>query len=319
MTTSSAWASGWRQTTRDDRDDPRRRRRTIHQLARARRRATTEGDDVRKQSNDSGYFGNGVPFNRIGHGRRSLAVFQGLLFENAPLTGAFARAMLGAYRFLGDDYTVFVMTRRPGLPPGYSMGDMANDYAVAIRDELGGPVDVVGLSTGGSIALYFAADHPELLRRLVIHSGAYTLSEPAKALQLRVGELALQRRWQAAYATIFGTMLPRHGVMKYASLPLAGWGSALAAWRTAPASPSDLLVTIQAEDKHDFRERLGEIAAPTLVAAGVRDFFFTPELFRDTAAGIPEGGVIVYPGKGHPASGEQFREDVTAFLREGRD
>jgi pimeloyl-ACP methyl ester carboxylesterase len=272
---------------------------------------------VRKQSDESGYFGNGVPFNRIGNGRRSLAVFQGLLFENAPLSGAFARAMLGAYRFLGDDYTVFVMTRRPGLPPGYSLGDMANDYAAAIRDDLGGPVDVIGLSTGGSIALYFAADHPELLRRLVVHSGAYTLSEPAKALQLRIGELALQRRWQAAYATVFSTVMPRHGVMKYALLPLVGWGSGLAAWRAAPASPSDLLVTIRAEDEHDFRARLGQIAAPTLVAGGDRDFFFTPELFRETAAGIPKGRVFLYPGKGHPASGEQFRADISAFLREG--
>jgi pimeloyl-ACP methyl ester carboxylesterase len=274
---------------------------------------------MRRQSDESGHFGNGVPFNRIGNGRRTLADFPGLLFENAPLSGAFARAMLAAYRFLGEDYTVFVMTRRPGLPPGYSMGDMASDYAAAIRDELDGPVDVIGLSTGGSIALYFAADHPELLRRLVIHSGAYTLSEPAKALQLRIGELALQRRWQAAYATVFNTALPRHGLMKYALLPLVGWGSALAAWLAAPASASDLLVTIQAEDKHDFRARLGEIAAPTLVAGGDQDFFFTPELFRETAAGIPDGRVILYPGKGHPASGERFREDVSAFLREGRD
>lgn len=37
------------------------------------------------------------------------------------------------------------------------------------------------------------------------------------------------------------------------------------------------------------------------------------------AAGIPNAQLILYPGMGHPASGKQFRQDLLAFLREGRD
>jgi pimeloyl-ACP methyl ester carboxylesterase len=270
-----------------------------------------------KQSDEAGNFRSGVPFNRIGGGPRTLVVFQGLLFENKPLSGPLAGFMLGMYRFLGDEYTVYVMMRRAGLPQGYTMSDMANDYAVTIADELGGPVEVVGVSTGGSIALHFAADHPELLRRLVIHSGAHTLSEPAKALQRHVAELALQHRWQAAYATVLGALVPRHGVMRYAVLPLVGWGSAIAAWQATSADPTDLWITVQAEDKHDFRDRLGEIAAPTLVIGGDQDFFYTPTLFRETAAGIPGGRLVLYSGKGHTPSGRRFREDALAFLTEG--
>jgi pimeloyl-ACP methyl ester carboxylesterase len=84
----------------------------------------------------------------------------------------------------------------------------------------------------------------------------------------------------------------------------------------APKDPSDTVVTLEAEDKFNFKERLAQITAPTLVAAGEQDPFYTPALFRETAAGIPHARLILYPGMGHPASGKHFQQDVLAFLRE---
>jgi pimeloyl-ACP methyl ester carboxylesterase len=69
---------------------------------------------------------------------------------------------------------------------------------------------------------------------------------------------------------------------------------------------------------YNFKKRLAQITAPTLVAAGDRDPFYTPALFRETAEGIPNARLILYPDMGHPASGKQFRRDVLAFLREDR-
>ena len=76
------------------------------------------------------------------------------------------------------------------------------------------------------------------------------------------------------------------------------------------------MITILAEDQFNYREQLARIAAPTLVIAGDRDPFYTPALFRETAAGIPNARLILYPGIGHPASGRQFKQDVLAFLRD---
>ena len=86
---------------------------------------------------------------------------------------------------------------------------------------------------------------------------------------------------------------------------------------TAPDDPSDLVVTIEAEDKHDFRDRLGEIVAPTLVITGARDPFYTEESLRETARGIPNARLVLYPDKGHAPTGKQFRQDVLAFLTSG--
>ncbi|MFO7706294.1 MAG: alpha/beta hydrolase [Halopseudomonas sp.] len=138
----------------------------------------------------AGYFRSGLPYNRFGRGPRPLVVVQGLVFENKPQPGLATRM----YHFLGKDYTVYSVLRKPGLPQGYTLADMAGDYAAMIREEFGRPVDVLGISTGGSIVQPLAADHPDVVRRLVIHSSAYALSEPARMLQLEVGRLAAERR-----------------------------------------------------------------------------------------------------------------------------
>jgi pimeloyl-ACP methyl ester carboxylesterase len=264
----------------------------------------------------AGYFRSGLPYNRSGHGSRPLIVFQGLMFENKPQPGLMVR-FFRFYKFLEEKYTVYEVLRRPGMPRGYTFKEMADDYARMIREEFGGPVDVIGVSTGGSIAQYFAADHPDVVRRLVIHSSAYALSDEARRLQMRARDLAQQRRWVKTYAVMLGPLLPDQGIMKYLSRPIVWLASLLLGMLAAPKDPSDLVVTIEAEDKHDFKDRLGEISAPTLVIAGNRDRFYAETLIRETAEGIPNARLILYPGMGHPAFGKQFGRDVLAFLKEG--
>jgi pimeloyl-ACP methyl ester carboxylesterase len=183
-----------------------------------------------------------------------------------------------------------------------------------IREEFGGPVDVLGVSTGGSIVQHFAADYPDLVRRLVIHSSAHTLNAAAKAAQMEVGRLAGQRQWREAWATLLDFTLPPG--------PLARPQARLAALLLSlapPTDPADLIITIEAEDRFGFKERLAQIAAPTLVVAGERDPFYSAALFQETAAGIPNARLILYGGMGHPAAGKQFARDVRAFLREDTD
>ena len=227
--------------------------------------------------------------------------------------------VIGPYKGIQDDYTVYVVIRKPGLPEGYSLKDMSDDYAELIKEEFGGPVDVVGLSTGGSIVQHFGADHPDLVRKLVIHSSAYTLSEETKNLQMKVADLARERRWRAAFWALFSYMVPRKGIKRIIVGPIMWIVSLLATMLGAPKDPSDLIITVEAEDKHNFKDRLSQIKAPTLVVAGDNDPFYTVDLFRDTAEGIANAELILYEGMGHPASGKQFCIDLMAFLKKETD
>jgi pimeloyl-ACP methyl ester carboxylesterase len=257
----------------------------------------------------AGYTRNGLPYNRAGKGPRPLIIFPGLSFENKPQFGT-----LFLYSFLEKYYTLFCVQRKPGLPQNYTMKDMSDDYAVMIREEFGQAVDLIGLSTGGSIALHFAAEHPELVRRLVIHSSAHSLGDAAKKLQLEVASLAEEGQWRQAWARLVATIYPQSGIGKWLSQPLVVLSSWLLSLRP-PRDPGDLVVTVAAEDSHAFKDRLVEIAAPVLVAAGTDDFFYTASLFRETAAGLPDARLCLYPQMGHPAGGRQFRGDVLAFLQ----
>lgn len=147
----------------------------------------------------SGYFKNGLPYNKLGSGSETMIIFQGLLFENKPLKGSMAKSFIKAYSFLAKDYTVYIVTRKPDLPEGYTIQNMADDYAQMIKEEFKTPMDILGVSTGGSIAQQFAAANPDLVKKLIIHSSAYSLNEKAKKLQLEVGELARQYKWKKAF------------------------------------------------------------------------------------------------------------------------
>ena len=263
---------------------------------------------MQKPVASGGYFPNGVPYNQVGHGPGTLLIFQRLFFDNRPLPASMVWLYRSYFQYLAETHTTYIVHRKTGMPAGYSLPDMADDYATVIEEMLGGPVDIMGSSTGGSIALHFAADHPDLVRKLILHSSAHSLNARSKQVQLEVGELARQRRWPAAYAKMVS-------LTRYSKLVI--WiGALLAGTFGVPKDPSDVLVTIAAEDQLNFKDRLGQITAPTLVIAGEQDPFYSPTLFRETAVGIPRGQLILYPGMGHPAAGKQFRQDVLRFLKE---
>ena len=257
----------------------------------------------------TGYSANGLPYAYIGNGTRKLVVFEGLDFRHKPPSGIMLRMGTGYLRGLANEYRIYIVTRRPGLPQGYSLKDMADDYAVMIKNELGGAGDIMGVSTGGAIAQHFAIDHPDLVRRLVLAMTGFRLTAEARELQTKVAELARKRKRRAASA-LLGTAIIRRGTGKH----LFKWFMGLMGPLMIPADAPDGIVEIEAEDRHDLGDRLDRIKADTLVIGGEEDFFYP---VRETAAKIPGARLVLYPHLGHNAMfarSRQFGEDIRAFL-----
>jgi len=257
----------------------------------------------------TGYSKNGLPFFRLGNSPRVIVVFNGLDFENKPPSGLQLRFNTGEYKKLAEEFTVYSVGRKPNLPEGYSTRDMARDYAQMIRDEIGGPADVIGLSTGGTIAQYFAVDYPELVRHLILASTGYKLSENGKNLQLYVAEMAKQGKWEKAFPAMLDGLYPKGGIKKrFFKLIMRFMAK-------APQNPLDLLITIQAEDNHNFKQTLPKIRVPTLVIGGEEDFFYP---IRETGESIPNAELILYKGFGHNAwvdNRKQYQKDIKEFLK----
>jgi pimeloyl-ACP methyl ester carboxylesterase len=258
----------------------------------------------------------GLPCLSFGQGP-PLVVFPGIGMTNSNPTGIQRWGELRLLSPLARAFTVYRVGRRVGLKSGPTMADLANDYAVALEEKFGRQVDVLGISTGGSIALQLAADRPDLVRRLVVAGAACRLSEQGREVQRQTARLAAAgdrrgiSRMQAA--DVADSPLGRRvagGLLALLGPLFIGRG-----W-----DPSDMIATIEAEDAFDLRGRLGQISAPTLVVGGGRDHFYSRELFEETADGIPNARLVLYEDRAHGGTfaDRRFGRDVVAFLLEGQ-
>jgi hypothetical protein len=67
-------------------------------------------------------------------------------------------------------FHVHLVSRRPRLPPGTTMADLAEHVALAVRSDLTGPVRLVGVSTGVASLCRPRSTTPMSVDRLVVLS-----------------------------------------------------------------------------------------------------------------------------------------------------
>ena len=257
-----------------------------------------------------GRFTGGQPYLRLGQGP-PLLMATGLLPRSGNPVGLQRHLTIAGAAPFAAHFTVYVVNRRTGLPPGTSMSDLAGHLAEAVRHDLGGSALVHGTSTGGSVALQLAVDHPELVRRMVVASAACRLGPVAQRGQAEFARRVEAGDRRGAWAPMIEPGMPRP------MRPLALAAAWLFGPRLLPADSSDLLRTIAAEDAFDVEAALGRVQAATLVLGGGADPFYSEDLFRRTATGIPQGRAMVFPRRGHvgAASSRTAVAAALAFLR----
>lgn len=250
----------------------------------------------------------GLPYFALGRGA-PLVVLRGFTTEHTNPTGLARRFEIRMLAPLARSFRVYAVNRAPGLEPGVTMSDIALQHAEALQAEFKGPVDVLGMSSGGSIAMQLAADHPAAVRRLVLVGAGYRLGDEAREAQRRYID-AVDSGRRGAHHLAPMKVSSRTGARLLAPLmwlldPLA-----------RPKSPSDMVRFARAEDEFDLSGRLADITAPTLVIAGERDKVYGPEIVGATAAGVRDGRLIVYPGASHAATmtSKRLADDVATFL-----
>jgi pimeloyl-ACP methyl ester carboxylesterase len=261
-----------------------------------------------RAATETGTFLGEFPYVRFGSGPENMVILPGITLDNEPPNRFAAWTYrLGFGRF-ARNYTVYLINRRRGMPPGYSTRDMAQDYARVIESELG-PSHLMGFSTGGSIAQYVALDHPGALQSLVLVVSACRLSEEGRKTCQRWQELRADmasvtvssetnKRLGRAFVRVFGRLVFK-----------------------VPSDPQDFLITLEADLNHDTTGRLGDISTPSLIIGGSEDPFFSEALLRETTKKMPRCTLRVYEGVGHGVPKERkrrYEEDTLAFVGDHR-
>ncbi|MDQ1657678.1 MAG: hypothetical protein QOD41_2761 [Cryptosporangiaceae bacterium] len=238
-----------------------------------------------------------------------LVVFRTVLPDSANPTGLTRWAELRFLKPLAARFRMLIIGRRPGLQPGLTMADLAPHHAEEIRQLFDRPVSVMGISTAGSLALQFAADHPTLVGRLVIGAAGARLGPQGRTMQRCYADLLAAGRHRSAARALAPSIVDSSlGQMLVAAV--------MAAIATRPADPDGMVTMLLAEDAFDISGRLTEITAPTLVIAGTKDNLYPPDLAQRIANGVQDGRLRLYEGRRHHTvmTDHRFHHDVISFL-----
>lgn len=258
---------------------------------------------------EEGTLRGGLPYRALGTGDEPLVVLRWFTDNHTNPQGWERNVELKQLAPFAEKYRVYAVNRSPGMVRGTTMAQIAHQHADALTAEFGRPVHILGPSSGGSVAMQLAADHPHVIRRMVVAMAGYTMGEQARRAQLAYAQ-ASEAGSRALHHT--AAISFKNQTLARAMAPLM-W---LADPFVRPKDPSDMVAFVHAEAAFDVRDRLPEIHVPTLVVAGGQDPACPPSVCRDTVEAMPNAQLVLYPKAGHIGTfnNPQFAQDVLAFL-----
>jgi pimeloyl-ACP methyl ester carboxylesterase len=217
--------------------------------------------------------------------------------------------------------------------PGFGHSEMpARDITIpryglavdAVLEALGveGPVAVVGSSMGGLIAADLAVSRPSTVERLVLVSAAALWNEQTRARPLVAASKV--SRFYAPLLVSGWEIIARLPRLRHEALRAAGIrnprriSAQLAYELLSGVGRPGFIDALQALYDYRIRDRLPEIACPTLIVWGGEDPVVPLRHAFEFERLIPGGRVVVFPGAGHAPMielPERFNQVLLDFLR----
>lgn len=245
----------------------------------------------------------------FGKGEKKLVMLPGLSDGLATVRGK-ALPLSLSYRIFSKDYTVYMFSRKRQMHTGYTIREMAEDQAQAMRALHIQQADVLGVSQGSMIAQYLAIDHPELVRKLV-------LAVPAARVN-PVIEKNLSRWISYAADGEYGKLMKDTAEKSYTGENLRRYSkiSGLLGKVFHPKEADRFLINAEAILTFNALDELDQITCPTYVIAGGEDKTIGTEAAYEIYERIPHCTFGYYPDYGHAVYEEakDFNERVYHWL-----
>ena len=263
-----------------------------------------------------GIFANSMAWSCYGDGEKVALIIPGGPGNPAPDIGwqeKFSIKML--LPLLEQGYRLLTVARRRNMPQGHSVVDMAGEYAKMIEAEFGGQADlVVGVSYGGIIGQYLAANHLGCFKHIVILVAACEVHDP-EGIDQQFARAVAEGRWFAGGAIMSKTLFP-DAKFPFLARMMGGLLMKLFAGSLHEYMANDVMVEAEAEALFDAREALPRITVPVLLIGGDEDAYFPEALTQETADLIPNCTLRLYEGKGHldAAMDKRIAGDILRFI-----
>lgn len=245
----------------------------------------------------------------FGKGIQTLVIIPGLGDGLRTVRGK-AQLFSLSYLLLAKRYKIYVFSRINELRQGYTTRDMAADVAEAMETLNLDTAYVMGISQGGMIAQWLAADFPEKVQKLIL---AVTTAKPSQLARERI------EHWQK---------LSQSGNFKHLMLDIAKHSytqKSYHKWRLLynimgrlGRIKDEKRISIQSQSclTHDSLEILKEIHCPTLVLGALEDDVIGVKGSKELAKGISGCQLLILKHSGHALYEENkaFQEAVCGLL-----
>ena len=241
----------------------------------------------------------------FGMGAKKLVALPGLSDGLATVKGKALILSLPYKKFL-KNYTVYMFSRKNRMPEGYSIRDMADDQALAMKLLGIGQANILGVSQGGMIAQYLAVDHPEMVKKLILAVTAPNANAATQNVIKGWIGMAARKDHTALMTDTAEKMYSEKYLQKNRKfLPLL-------AKFTKPRTYDRFLVNANAILNFDCRTELPKISCPTLIIAGSDDHTVGNEAAAELNRAITGSELYVYPclGLGASEEADHFYERV---------
>ena len=196
---------------------------------------------------------------KFGRGDKSLVIIPGLNVGSVLDT---EEAIVSAYSVFCDKYTVYLFDPRLDLPDKYTVYDLADDTAKAIKALGIEKICLFGVSIGGMAAMCAAVKYPSLISKLVLGSTAPQIGCDTLGLNSLTGAEKVSGFFKLLYNDEFIKNL--------------GVADALTSKTVTGDDIKRFEILSRAADGLDITDRLNEIKCPSLVIGASNDAILSP-------------------------------------------
>ena len=245
----------------------------------------------------------------FGKGNQPLVIIPGL-GDGLQTVKGMAMPFSITYRILAERYKIYVFSRINELRQGYTTRDMAADVAEAMETLNLDVAYVMGISQGGMIAQWLAADFPERVQRLIL---AVTTAKPSQLARERI------EHWQK---------LSQSGNYKHLILDIAKhsytqksyqkWSLLYNVMGIFGRNKDKQRIDIQSVSclKHDSLDFLEKINCPTLIIGAEKDDVLGVDGSLGLHQHIKDSQLTILPECGHALyeQNKDFQKRVLVFL-----
>ncbi len=242
----------------------------------------------------------------FGEGNESLVILPGISLHSVMLS---AEAVAAAYGCFAKDYTVYLFERKNGINAPYSVSEMADDTAAAMKKLGLNGVCLFGVSQGGMTAQLIAARYPELVKKAVFGSTMLKSSEYSMNNFRSLEELALSGDVEGLNRRFMNEIYSPEYIRKYAAAfePFINDGT--------KEELDRFYYLLRACEDFDSSGEAGNITCPVLVIGSAADKILSAEASPTLAEAIG-AKLYIYPGYGHAVYDEapDYKQRLADFF-----